>query len=517
MIPRIENDHGIPTLYVHDKPFFALSGEIHNSSSSSLDYMKEKVWPALRDLNMNSVIVPLYWETIEPEEGQFDFTLVDGLIAQAREEEKHLIFLWFGLWKNSESMYVPAWMKQDTDTYFRARKVNGEPINTISPMCTAAVEKDAFAFAQIMAHIRTVDEEASTVIIMQVENEIGLLGTERDYSEVAEAKFSENVPQAIVDAYGLTEQFPQSGSWKAVFGTNAEEYFMAYYFASAVETITKAGQAKYPLPCYANAWLRQYPWYAGSYPSGGPVVEVHKIWKTAAPSLFTLGPDIYVPYVADVMDEYGYEGNPLMIPEVRKDAVTSSYCMYAFAHHHAICYSPFGIEEIILSPEEIDKPPMEVMIALNIEPSAFDITNSKDYLKRTYGMIEQMQPLYLKYRGTDKLKSYVRKSDTDYGTYFSCEEYDIAVAYGPKQPATPLAAGMIYELAPNKFLIGGMMSTFTFRPKSGENKKVDFLRMEEGDVINGEWKAGRILNGDEKMMLQLGAMPGWRYVEVFKY
>ncbi len=76
---------------------------------------------------------------------------------------------------------------------------------------------------------------------------------------------------------------------------------------------------------------------------------------------------------------------------------------------------------------------------------------------------------------------------------------------------------MIYELAPNKFLIGGMMSTFTFRPKSGENKKVDFLRMEEGDVINGEWKAGRILNGDEKMMLQLGAMPGWRYVEVFKY
>ena len=121
------------------------------------------------------------------------------------------------------------------------------------------------------------------------------------------------------------------------------------------------------------------------------------------------------------MDEYGYEGNPLMIPEVRKDAVTSSYCMYAFAHHHAICYSPFGIEEIILSPEEIDKPPMEVMIALNIEPSAFDITNSKDYLKRTYGMIEQMQPLYLKYRGTDKLKSYVRKSDTELSDYINSE------------------------------------------------------------------------------------------------
>lgn len=511
MIPRIQNDNGIPTLYVHDKPFFARSGEIHNSSSSNLDYMEEHVWPALRELNMNSVIVPLYWETMEPQEGIFDFTLLDGLIGQAREEQKHLIFLWFGLWKNAESMYVPAWMKQDTDTYFRVRKVNGESINTISPFCEAAIEKDANAFAKVMAHIREIDEQKSTVIFVQVENEIGLLGTERDYSKEAEERFKEAVPEE------LKEICPTEESWKEVFAENAEEYFMAYYFAKAVEKITKAGQKEYALPCYANAWLRQYPWYVGSYPSGGPVKEVHKIWKIVAPSLFTLAPDIYVPYVANVIDEYGYEGNPLVIPEVRKDAVTSSYCLYAFANSNAICYSPFGIEELVLPPEAIDKPPMEVMIALNIDPSAFDITGSKDYLKRTYEMVEQMEPLYLKYRGTDKLMSYVKKSDTDYGTYFSCEEYDIAIAYAPKGQAKPLAAGVIYELAPNKFLIGGMMSTFTFRAKAGENKKVDLLRLEEGEVVNGEWKAGRILNGDEKMMLQLGDMPGWKYVEVYKY
>lgn len=160
---------------------------------------------------------------------------------------------------------------------------------------------------------------------------------------------------------------------------------------------------------------------------------------------------------------------------------------------------------------------MEVMIALNIDLSVFDITGSKDYLKRTYEMVEQMKPLYLKYRGTDKLMSYVKKSDTDYGTYFSCEEYDIAIAYAPKGQAKPLAAGVIYELAPNKFLIGGMMSNFTFRAKAGENKKVDILRLEEGNVVNGEWKAGRILNGDEKMSVGLGDMPGWKYVEVYKY
>lgn len=510
-IPVIKNDNGIPTLYVKDEPFFALSGEIHNSSSSNLEYMEQHVWPNLKDLNMNSVIVPIFWETIEAVEGTYDFTLIDGLIKQARENEMHLIFLWFGLWKNGESMYVPAWMKQDTANYFRAKKVNGESLNTISPLCEAAIAKDAKAFEQIMEHIKEVDEEESTVIFMQIENEIGLLGTERDYSTVANEAFEKEIPESLAKEYGV------SGNWKNAFGLDAEEFFMAYYFAKAVETITSAGRAKYYIPCYANAWLKQYPWFAGSYPTGGPVKEVHKIWKIAAPSLFTLAPDIYVPYVPSVLDEYSYEGNPLVIPEVRKDAVTASYCLYAFGKHNAICYSPFGIEDLGLSPDEIDRPPMEVMIALNIDPSAFDIAGSKDYLAKTYDLVKQMRPLYLKYRGTEHLQSYVRKSETDYGTYFRFEDYDIAVAYSPKMPEKPLGAGIIYELDKNKFLIIGTMCNLTFKPKAGEDKKVELLKMEEGELVNGEWKAGRILNGDEKMSLGFGDMPSCRYIELYKY
>lgn len=292
---------------------------------------------------------------------------------------------------------------------------------------------------------------------------------------------------------------------------------MAWHFASAVEKITEAGQAEYPLPCYANAWLKQYPWYPGSYPSGGPVREMHEIWKTAAPSLFALGPDIYVPYVPEILDTYGYEGNPLVVPEVRKDAVTSSYCLYAFAAKNAICYSPFGIEELALDPSEVDKPPMDVMIALNIDPSAFEIAGSKDYLASTYDMVEQMQPLYLQYRGTNWMQSYVRKSDTDYGTWLHFEKYNIAVAYAPRQPEKPLGAGVIFELAPDTFLIGGMMSTFEFQVKPGEHGKAEILCLEEGTLTAGEWKRGRILNGDEKMTVQLGAMPGWIRVELFSY
>ena len=510
-IPFIKNDNGIPTLYVHDQPFFACSGEIHNSSSSDLTYMENHVWPQLKGLNMNSVIVPLYWETIEPTEGEYCFDLLDGLITQARANDMKLILLWFGLWKNSESMYVPEWMKADTATYFRARKVSGEPLNTISPLCEAAVEKDAAAFAKIMAHIRSANEQETTVIMMQVENEIGLLGTGRDYSEQAEAAFAQEIPAELAESFGV------SGNWKQAFGTDAEEYLMAYYFAKAVETITAAGQKEYPLPCYANAWLKQYPWYPGSYPSGGPARHVHNVWKLVAPSLCTLAPDIYVPYVAQIMDEYSYPGNPLMVPEVRKDSVTASYCLYAFMKHNALCYSPFGIEELALPPEAVDKPPMEVMIALNIDPSAFDITGSKDYLSATYDLIEQIKPLYLRYRGTEHLQSYIKKADTDFGAFLPFESYDLAISYSPKTPTKPLAAGVVIELAPNEFLVAGMMSTLTFRAKEGENLKVEFLRFEEGKLDHGEWKPGRILNGDEKMMIRLGDMPACFRVKLYKY
>lgn len=514
MIPEVRRDEkGITTLYVQGEPFFCCAGELHNSSASSLAYMEREVWPNLKGLNMNSVILPLYWECIEPEEGVFDFTLLDGLIAQARENEMKLIFLWFGLWKNAESMYVPGWMKKDSATYFRARKVNGEPINTISPLCQAAVDRDARAFTAVLKHIGEIDEEESTVLFIQVENEIGLLGTARDYSEQADRAFAENVPEELARKLGL-----ETGkNWKETFGGDAEESFMAYHFAKAVEQITASGRGEYPIPCYTNSWLKQYPWYVGSYPSGGPVVEMQKIWRVTAPSLFTFAPDIYVPYVPQILDEYTTPENPLVIPEVRKDAVTAAYCLYAFGQHNAICYSPFGIEELGMDPSLVDIPPMEVMVALNIDPSAFDIAGSSAYLAKAYDLVQQMEPLYLQYRGTEHLRSYVKKSETDYGALMHFRDYDLQIAYSPRVPKQPVAGGMVYELAPDRFLLVGMQSAFTFTPKAGVNKKTEILRLEEGTLEAGQWKPGRIFNGDEKMSLRLGDMPSCLMVQLFQY
>ena len=511
-LPVVKRDEkGISTLYVHDRPFFMRSGEIHNSNSSDPNYLEEKLWPALRGLNMNAVIAPVYWELIEPTEGSYDFSSVEDLIRGARKEGLKLCFLWFGLWKNAESMYVPAWMKKNTETYFRAEKVNGEKLNTVSPLCAAAVEKDRQAFTALMRRIRELDEDENTVVVIQVENEIGLLGTDRDYSAVANEAFFAPIPEKLSAALG------KNGTWTEVFGDDAGEAFMAWHFASAVETIAASGKTEYDLPCYANAWLRQSPWFPGSYPSGGPVKGMQPIWRAAAPSLFAFGPDIYVPYCADVIDEYASEDNPLFIPEIRKDAVASSYALYAFGAKNAICFSPFGIEDLALDPDQLDKPPMELMIALNIDPTAFDITGSKACLSATYDLLEQLEPLLLHNRGTSRQQACVRHGEVDYSAFLRFEEYDLAVSYGPRMSGKPLGACLAFELTPEKFLLVGLNCTPTFHAKPGVNKKVDILRMEEGRIVNGEWLPGRVLNGDEKMNLRFGDMPSVLMVELYRY
>ena len=490
-LPVVKRDErGIATLYVHDKPFFMRSGEIHNSSASDAAFLEESLWPALRGLNMNSVIAPLYWELIEPEEGTYDFTLLEKMIESARREGLKLCFLWFGLWKNAESFYVPFWMKKDTETYFRTEKVTGEKMNTISPLCAAAVEKDRKAFTAVMRRIREIDAEENTVIVIQVENEIGLLGSDRDYSETANAAFAASIPEALAKAIN------KSGTWEEVYGEDAGEAFMAWYFASAVETIASSGKAEHDLPCYANAWLRQSPWFPGSYPSGGPVERVQHIWRAAAPSLFAFGPDIYVPYCADVMDSYATDENPLFIPEIRKDAVASSYALYAFGQKNAICFSPFG---------------------LNIDPSAFDITGSKDCLSATYDLLKQLEPLMLRYRGTKSQQACVRHGETDYSAFLRFTNCDLAVSYGPRMSAKPLGACLAFELTPEKFLLIGLNCTPAFHNKPGVNKKLDMLRLEEGRIVNGEWISGRVMNGDEKMNLRFGDMPSALMVDLYQY
>lgn len=509
-LPYIKNENGLYSLIINNKPFVALAGELHNSSASNLKYMEKKVWPYLRELNMNTVIIPVYWEKIEPIKGKFDFELVKGVINQAREEGLKIILLWFGLWKNGISSYVPEWIKLD-ETYFRTLNYNGRKMDVISPLCEKAIETDGFAFKKLMKFIKNYDQEDQTVIMVQVENEIGLLDSDRDYSKYANNKYEEKIPTVISELYGV------SGTWEEAFKENSAEYFMEYYYAKAIESIAKGGQEVYNLPMFVNAWIEKYPWRAGGYPSGGPIARFIDLWRKVAPSIFTCAPDIYTSDFSGVCDEFYRENNPLIIPEIRRDTFNISNIFYAIGKYNAMCYSPFGIEDFMTPPELITgmcSP--SLMKTLNIDVSAWDCTNTGKYLSKIYEMLSHSMDIIRECRKNGKIHSFIKKNEYEKGDVIELKNYDIKISYHNNKEL-PKSSGIILEVSEDEFYIMGTSFGYSMMSKKNEHKTVGILNLEEGKFSNGEWVASRVLNGDERYFTNILDIPSVNRAKLYKY
>lgn len=500
-IPEIRKDsQGISRLYVNDEPFLILGGELHNSSSSDLEYMEEHVWPYLRGLNANTVLLPATWETIEPSEDEYDFSLIEGLLKQAQREQMKLVLLWFGLWKNGESFYAPRWVKKDRKRFFRARYADGTESETISPLCREAVQRDRMAFVKLMEYLKENDRQ-QTVLMAQVENEIGFLRSDRDYSSVANEAFEREIPES------LSKLYQKSGTWRNAFGTDAAEYFMAWNYARAVEEIAGAGKKVYALPMYANAWLEQHPDRAGIYPSGGPVAKLIPLWKAAAPSLDMLSPDIYVPDFKSECIAYTQHENPLFIPETAKNPKSASRVFYAVGAHHALGFAPFGIEDI----QDSDRQDMkqEQLAELNIMAEAFDDRNTAPYLKESYRLLQGMKEMLFTVP-KEKLIGYMQTNPYEQGCILELENFDLQLDYLRGETGS---AGMLV-FKPDGFYLTGCNTRFTILPKKGSSDRIEILRYEEGEFQKGKWKRKRILNGDERYDLAVYDRPASVMVEV---
>ena len=131
-----------------------LGGELSNSAATSVNDIDE-VLPRMKALGLNTVLVPVYWEFLEPAEGQMDFTLVDRTIDVARQQGLKIVPLWFGAWKNSMSCYVPAWFKRDVRRFPRAVTAEGKPLEIASLFQRAvAVRTVVFALSMLSVSIR---------------------------------------------------------------------------------------------------------------------------------------------------------------------------------------------------------------------------------------------------------------------------------------------------------------------------------------------------------------------------
>ena len=359
------------TLLRDGRPLVIVGGEIHNSSSSSVSAI-QRSFRATRELGANTVLAPVAWDQLEPEEGAFDFSLVDHMVHTATELGLFLIPLWFGSWKNGISSYVPAWVKRDTVRFPRVELRHKGPVEVLSPFADASRAADAAAFGALMARIKVLDS-AGVVVMAQVENEVGILGDARDRCALAEHSWRSHAPRTVIEAVAGSHTrlnlcwkaagSHTQGTWADVFESMAEEAFMAAAFASYLESVTQAGRAQYDIPMYTNAWLDvpvtiDLPvlpaWAAmaggagpGFYPSGGPLAHVAPIWRQLAPSLDFLAPDIYFGDFDKTCRRFAEASDGrLFIPETRRSPDGVGQMFLALAEHRAIGVAPFGVDSL---------------------------------------------------------------------------------------------------------------------------------------------------------------------------
>jgi len=495
-MPVLEKRGNATQLIVDGEPFLVLGGELHNSSSSSREYMKE-YWPVLKNSGMNTVLAAVEWSLIEPVEGKFNFSVVDELLSDARKNDLKLILLWFGSWKNGQSHYMPEWVKKDFTRFPRVKAENGKSLEILSIFGKETLEKDSKAFSALMKHLAETDSQYRTVIMVQVQNEVGIIGSPRDHSEAANTAFNSTVPQELMDYMvshrdnllpELTEVWSAagnktSGTWQEVFGKGdkADEFFMAWNYACFINECAKAGKKEYEIPMFVNAWIVQpQDKRPGDYPSGGPQAHVLDFWRAGAPDVDLLCPDIYLPDFCEICDLYTRNDNILFIPESRAGEQGAGQMLHAIGKYNAVGYSPFGIEQIFARDEN--------------EPVA-----------KAYRILQGFAPLVLEAQQKGTITSVLLKEEKNPSKEIILGDYRIRAelfrGWG-SSPSQPKTGGycLIINSAADEYTIFGSNVQISFSPAAPGPAIAAISRLDEGRYEKGKWVQGRRLNGDDIMI-----------------
>lgn len=517
--------------YVKGKPFIALAGEAHNSSSSTAYYM-QSVWEKAKEQGLNTVLLPVTWELVEPQEGVFDFKTQDEIIAQARENDMHIIFLWFGSWKNAQCTYAPEWVKKDLVRFPRAQVEKGKnkcslsnfygmSYTSLSYLGEETCKADARAFAKFMEHLKEMDGQEQTVIAVQVENETGLQGAARENSELADRLFAGEVPQEFAaymrshtsemaeDVKASVEAGISGKTWAEVFGNAAEEIFSAYYIASYVNYVAEAGKAVYDLPMSANCWLDKGE-EAGKYPSGGPVARVMEVWKFAAPAIDMIAPDIYVQNFCEICDAYTKLDNPLFIPETATHSHVGPRLVYTVGHHHAICFAPFGFED--MGQEFTDT--QSYLFGVDVDDPLLKTPQDVQEYRWYNKVLSVMTPMLADKYGTKDLQAVISERPEENSICF--EKYGFMAIFN--YPMIARKDGVLLALSESEDTFYLIANACAVMPFSADQSKpnVDLLVLEEGYFDDGKWVMTRRLNGDEAAFMKY-EKPTLLKVKLFSY
>jgi beta-galactosidase GanA len=514
--------HGTAThLIVDGKPLLILGGELGNSTASDLRHL-DTHWATLKTIGLNTVIAPVEWDQIEPKEGVYDFAPLEGLIRQSEANKMKLVLLWFGAWKNSNSTYVPPYIKRDYKTYAKSQDDKGVPRDILSPYDPDTLKADKRAFGAVMAHVKKFDKK-HTVVMVQVENEIGMLGAVRDYSPQAQAAIKGQVPRALTDylhknkatlhpyvrAVWAAKGNKATGTWSEVFGDSieAQEIFQAWGFAVFSNELTRAGKAAYQLPMFVNVALNSPGQKPGEYPSAGPLPHLFDIWKAGGPDIDLIGLDSYSPDYVYWADQFKRPDNPVFVPEANQagqiDAGGNAF--YTLGELEGIGFGPFAIE-------------------LLPNPATNSLTDA-------YRVLNQIAPLVLANQGKGTMRGFkaplsVAGVVDETPRVFDLGGYTLNVSM--VDPRTPKATqeiaahgGLIIQTGPDEFLVAGRGVVVRFADAAKSGDQVGIEQIIEGEFIDGKWVGGRWLNGDQSGQGRYLRLPpekfGIQKVKVYRY
>jgi hypothetical protein len=506
-LPHLERRGHATQLIVDGQPWLLLGAELRGTASSSLTNM-EPIWPELVQLHLNTVLLALGWDWIEPQEGRFDFSLVDGLIAGARANHLHIVFLWFGSWKNGISSFAPEWVKQDQVRFPRVRLASDRSVEIISPFSRNALDADTRAYSELMRHLQAVDRE-HTVLMMQIENEVGLKGDTRDHGAAAAAAHEQAVPVQLMQYLAqhreqLSPEFAAlwraagerpSGTWSEVFGTGlaSDEVFMAWQFARYLEHISAAGKAVYPLPVFTNTALAP-PWSTrtSSYSPGAPQYYLLDVWKAGAPSIDFNAPDIYLPNFDEIAGQFHRPDNALFVPESTSDVHGVANAFYAIGAHDALGYSPFGIDDTArLINNRLDSG----------LPGAGDVAHTA--LAQGYAVLGNLAPVILAHQATGTIGA-VWLNTAQPSQQIGLGDYTITCSLRRSTRDQSVLAELGYALVmadgAEEFIVAGSDVQLTFRPRTPGPPIAGIGDAELGSFVDGKWVATRKVNGDDILL-----------------
>jgi beta-galactosidase GanA len=505
-LPHLARDGDRAALIVDGAPFLVLGAQANNSSNYPA--VLGKVWPALDDMHANTLEIPVAWEQIEPVEGRFDFSFVDTLLTQAREHGKRLVLLWFGTWKNTSPSYAPEWVKLDNKRFPRMVDRDGKASYCLSPFGEQTLAADRKAFVALMTHLAQVDGARHTVIMMQVENEVGTYGLVRDFGAKAQAEFERPVPAAVLARQAAPVRRASTGSWREVYGDYADEYFHAWAIARYIEQVASAGRTALDLPVYVNNALRDAveplaPWHS-NFASGGPTYDVIGIYKAVAPHVDIVAPDLYNPDSAQIsatLAKFQRADNPLWVPEM-SHAPGYGRIAYQVLGRGSLGIAPFGIDYTSFTNYPLGARATGGPAIVEPFAESYAVFGSMNRLWATWAFEGRTRGLA---EGDDRKEQRIALGA--WTATVSFQEWQFGEKSWPNHPTDvppgtekPSGGVAVAQLGPDEFVITGQHARVRIAPSQPlpPGHGAMFARVEEGHFDDaGQWVMERNWNGDQ--------------------